>query len=240
MVRGDQQTVLPQPGSVILAKVLPQTTNTFVCARRALQSCYLNVLLTAAVLCPPDWQVARVNPRLASVDILCVGSRHAASPNTSEQATRPYPAFTSLFLNWRKARVGHSCRSRSRALQHRRAVVGKFSGIIRQQDVRLTEIDKVDLYACFRPGDVVRCRRTRISKMPRLAGLVCSSCDDCAPRPCCQVRAEVLSLGDSRSYYLTTAKDEYGVVHAKGPTGEALVPLSWQDMQVREPLEGAR
>lgn len=48
-----------------------------------------------------------------------------------------------------------------------------------------------------------------------------------------QVRAEVLSLGDSRSYYLSTAKDEYGVVHAKGPAGEALVPLSWQDMQVR-------
>lgn len=42
----------------------------------------------------------------------------------------------------------------------------------------------------------------------------------------------MLSLGDSRSYYLTTAKDEYGVVHAKGPAGEALVPLSWQDMQV--------
>ena len=40
--------------------------------------------------------------------------------------------------------------------------------------MRATEIDKVVVYDCFRPGDVVR--------------------------------AEVLSLGDARSYYLTTAK----------------------------------
>jgi exosome complex RNA-binding protein Csl4 len=72
-----------------------------------------------------------------------------------------------------------------------------FSGIIRQQDVRATEIDKVLLHECFRPGDVVR--------------------------------AEVLSLGDARSYYLTTARNELGVVHARSAAaGEPLVPLSWQ------------
>ena len=59
----------------------------------------------------------------------------------------------------------------------------------RQQDVRATEVDKVELIACFRPGDLVR--------------------------------AAVLSLGDSRSYLLTTARNELGVVAAKSATSGA-------------------
>ncbi|EIE25237.1 hypothetical protein COCSUDRAFT_52805 [Coccomyxa subellipsoidea C-169] len=74
-----------------------------------------------------------------------------------------------------------------------------FSGIIRQQDVRATEIDKVEMYSCFRPGDLVR--------------------------------AEVISLGDSRSYYLSTAKNDLGVVYAKSLNGAPMIPLSWQEMQ---------
>jgi len=99
-------------------------------------------------------RVVRITPRLASVDILCVG---------------PHP------------------------------IPQRYSGIIRVQDVRATEIDKVQLHSSFRPGDVVR--------------------------------AEVLSLGDSRSYFLTTAKNELGVVYAKSLSGEAMVPVSWQEMQ---------
>ncbi|KAH9307408.1 hypothetical protein KI387_035319, partial [Taxus chinensis] len=64
-----------------------------------------------------------------------------------------------------------------------RAVKETFTGIVRQQDVRATEIDKVDMHMSFRPGDVVR--------------------------------AEVLSLGDARAYYLSTAKNELGVVSAE-------------------------
>eukprot|EP00877_Chromochloris_zofingiensis_P001488 jgi/Chrzof1/1133/Cz01g41130.t1 len=45
------------------------------------------------------------------------------------------------------------------------------------------------------------------------------------------VRAEVLSLGDARSYYLSTAKNELGVVYAKSPAGVPMVPISWQQMQ---------
>ena len=72
-----------------------------------------------------------------------------------------------------------------------------FQGIVRQQDVRATEIDKVDMYESFLPADVIR--------------------------------AKVLSLGDQRSYYLTTARNELGVVQAKSPfTGEPMVPVSWQ------------
>lgn len=63
----------------------------------------------------------------------------------------------------------------------------RYSGVIRVQDVRATEIDKVQVQASFRPGDVVR--------------------------------AEVLSLGDARSYHLTTAKNQLGVVYAKSVAG---------------------
>ncbi|EFN58333.1 hypothetical protein CHLNCDRAFT_30168 [Chlorella variabilis] len=99
-------------------------------------------------------RVVRINPRLAAVDILCVG---------------PKP------------------------------VRQRYSGVIRVQDVRATEIDKVQVQASFRPGDVVR--------------------------------AEVLSLGDARSYHLTTAKNQLGVVYAKSVAGVPMVPISWQEMQ---------
>ncbi|OAY70383.1 Exosome complex component CSL4 [Ananas comosus] len=85
-----------------------------------------------------------------------------------------------------------------------KAVREKFTGIIRQQDVRATEIDKVDMYQSFRPGDIVR--------------------------------ALVLSLGDARAYYLTTAKNELGVVSAQSIAGGTMIPISWTEMQC--PLTG--
>lgn len=45
-------------------------------------------------------------------------------------------------------------------------------------------------------------------------------------RPGDLVRAEVLSLGDSHSYYLTTAKNELGVTEAKGLSGNILAAYS--------------
>ncbi|KMZ65882.1 3-5 exoribonuclease CSL4 [Zostera marina] len=82
-----------------------------------------------------------------------------------------------------------------------KSVKEKFSGTIRQQDVRATEIDKVDMYASFHPGDIVR--------------------------------ALVLSLGDSRAYFLSTAKNELGVVSAQSTSGsgDTMVPISWTEMQ---------
>ncbi|XWS64782.1 hypothetical protein CRYUN_Cryun05aG0033300 [Craigia yunnanensis] len=85
-----------------------------------------------------------------------------------------------------------------------KSVREKFTGIIRQQDVRATEIDKVDMHLSFRPGDIVR--------------------------------AVVLSLGDARAYYLSTAKNELGVVSAESSAGAAMVPISWTEMQC--PLTG--
>jgi len=37
-----------------------------------------------------------------------------------------------------------------------------FSGIIKKQDVRATEIDKVEIVRCFRPGDIVRAEVVRV------------------------------------------------------------------------------
>ncbi|KAH1033011.1 hypothetical protein J1N35_045185 [Gossypium stocksii] len=85
-----------------------------------------------------------------------------------------------------------------------KSVREKFTGIIRQQDVRATEIDKVDMHLSFRPGDIVR--------------------------------AVVLSLGDARAYYLSTAKNELGVVSAESSAGATMVPISWTEMQC--PLTG--
>ena len=59
--------------------------------------------------------------------------------------------------------------------------------------MRATEVDKLDIYDCFRPGDVIK--------------------------------AEVVSLGDARSYFLSTAKNELGVVYAKC-AGSGLCPIS--------------
>jgi len=62
-----------------------------------------------------------------------------------------------------------------------------FRGVIRVQDIRATEKDKVQINKSFRPGDVVL--------------------------------AQVISLGDARSYYLSTARNELGVVFAESEAG---------------------
>jgi exosome complex component CSL4 len=74
-----------------------------------------------------------------------------------------------------------------------------FPGSIRVSDVRMAQAEQVEIYKCFRPGDIVR--------------------------------AEVISLGDSRAYYLSTARNEYGVVMAKSISGHVMVPVSWNLMQ---------
>ncbi|KAI0348445.1 hypothetical protein BDW22DRAFT_1350659, partial [Trametopsis cervina] len=75
----------------------------------------------------------------------------------------------------------------------------EFSGVIRVQDVRATEKDKVKIADCFRGGDVVK-------------GLV-------------------ISLGDARSYYVTTARNDLGVIFATSEAGATMQPVSWQEMR---------
>mmetsp|Transcript_29758 Transcript_29758/g.38455 ORF Transcript_29758/g.38455 Transcript_29758/m.38455 type:complete len:194 (-) Transcript_29758:483-1064(-) len=74
-----------------------------------------------------------------------------------------------------------------------------YGGVIRKEDVRAMEIDKVVIHECFRPGDIVRAR--------------------------------VISLGDTRQYYLSTAENDLGVRWAKSMAGAIMTPVSWQEMQ---------
>lgn len=77
-----------------------------------------------------------------------------------------------------------------------------FRGLIRSQDVRATERDRVKIMDCFKPGDIVR--------------------------------AQVLSLGDGTNYYLTTARNDLGVVFARAANGAGglMYATDWQTMTV--------
>ncbi|KAL8139528.1 hypothetical protein V2J09_005549 [Rumex salicifolius] len=108
-----------------------------------------------------------------------------------------------------------------------KALREKFTGIIRQQDVRETQIDKVDMHASFHAGDTVRA--VTISQLKNIAYRTYSSISlTCSPVK--------LSLGDARAYYLSTAKNELGVVSAQSAAGGNMVPISWTEMQC--PLTG--
>jgi exosome complex component CSL4 len=74
-----------------------------------------------------------------------------------------------------------------------------FTGVIRVQDIRATEKDKVRMGDCFRGGDVVK--------------------------------GVVISLGDARSYYITTARNDLGVIFATSEAGGTMEPVSWQEMR---------
>ncbi|WWC62294.1 uncharacterized protein I303_104890 [Kwoniella dejecticola CBS 10117] len=52
------------------------------------------------------------------------------------------------------------------------------------------------------------------------------------------VKAKVLSLGDARSYYLSTAANELGVMYAVSEAGNPLLPVSYQEME--DELTGTR
>ncbi|WWC70521.1 uncharacterized protein I206_104472 [Kwoniella pini CBS 10737] len=52
------------------------------------------------------------------------------------------------------------------------------------------------------------------------------------------VKAKVMSLGDARSYYLSTAANELGVMYAISEAGNPLLPVSYQEME--DELTGRR
>jgi exosome complex component CSL4 len=79
-----------------------------------------------------------------------------------------------------------------------KALHGSLAGVVRLQDIRKHDIDKLHVAACFKPGDIIKAR--------------------------------ILSLGDSRAYFLTTAESELGVVVAFAEDGVKLIPLNWEQM----------
>ena len=45
------------------------------------------------------------------------------------------------------------------------------------------------------------------------------------------IRATVISLGDERNFYISTAGNEFGVLIARSEAGNAMVPVSWKEMR---------
>lgn len=75
----------------------------------------------------------------------------------------------------------------------------QFQSVLRKEDVRTHEKDKIVMNEMYRVGDIVR--------------------------------AVVISLGDERNYYISTAGNEFGVVVATSEAGNAMVPASWKEMK---------
>jgi exosome complex component CSL4 len=75
----------------------------------------------------------------------------------------------------------------------------QYQAILRREDVRAYEKDKIAMNDMFRVGDIIR--------------------------------ATVISLGDERSYYISTTGNEFGVVVATSTAGNAMVPASWKEMR---------
>ncbi len=94
----------------------------------------------------------------------------------------------------------------------------EFSGVIRVQDVRAAEKDKVKIGDCFRGGDVVKGVVVRLYHLDLFSYL-------------CLQPWRQLSLGDSRSYFITTARNDLGVIFATSEAGATMEPVSWQEMR---------
>lgn len=45
------------------------------------------------------------------------------------------------------------------------------------------------------------------------------------------VRGVVISLGDERTYFVGTGRNEYGVVMARSEGGGVMCPVSWREMR---------
>jgi exosome complex component CSL4 len=75
----------------------------------------------------------------------------------------------------------------------------QFQAVLRKEDIRTHEKDKIVINDMYRVGDILR--------------------------------ATVISLGDERNYYISTAGNEFGVVVATSENGNAMVPASWKEMR---------
>lgn len=75
----------------------------------------------------------------------------------------------------------------------------QFQALLRREDIRSFEKDRVVMNEMFRVGDVVR--------------------------------AFIISLGDERNYYVSTAGNEFGVVVAQSEEGNPMIPSSWKEMR---------
>lgn len=148
-------------------------------------------------------RITKINPRQAFAEILSVET-HGNIIKDSGLGSNGELAHQSIAAGGGSQNLSsHTtiASSQSTAINAQAIDLGEtFKGVIRSQDVRLTERDKVKIIECFKPGDIVR--------------------------------AVVISLGDGSNYYLSTARDDLGVIFAKseGGSGGLMYPLDWQHM----------
>lgn len=96
-------------------------------------------------------RITRITSRQATCSILLVLPDQGRSSSSSDQdASGLFSASLSLSQSLASGRANHAAGEDPSGLD--------FNGIIRQQDVRLTETDKVRIADCFRVGDLVKAK----------------------------------------------------------------------------------
>lgn len=138
-------------------------------------------------------RVTRVQKRQAAVSILVV----------LDDTTTPNADFTKATSD--NDNIASILTSAANPENHSSTDELRFQALIRKEDVRAVEKDRVVMDEMFRVGDIVR--------------------------------GSVISLGDQSFYYLTTARNDLGVVMARSEAGNMMFPVSWKEM--RDPLTGA-
>ncbi|KAL4747852.1 hypothetical protein BDW72DRAFT_6596 [Aspergillus terricola var. indicus] len=139
-------------------------------------------------------RVTRVQKRQATVSILVVLDESASS-----QALDPSQSASD------NDNIESILASAANPENHSSSDELRFQALIRKEDVRAVEKDRVVMDEMFRVGDIVR--------------------------------GTVISLGDQSYYYITTARNDLGVVMARSEAGNMMFPVSWKEM--RDPVTGA-
>ncbi|RAK95249.1 exosome non-catalytic core subunit CSL4 [Aspergillus ibericus CBS 121593] len=138
-------------------------------------------------------RVTRVQKRQATVSILVVLDESANSQPLNPSQTASDNDNIEAILSSAANPENHSSSDELR-----------FQALIRKEDVRAVEKDRVVMDEMFRVGDIVR--------------------------------GTVISLGDQSFYYITTARNDLGVVMARSDAGNMMFPVSWKEM--RDPVTG--
>lgn len=140
-------------------------------------------------------RVTRVQKRQVTLSILVILDDATTATSTSTTASAPFSDNDNIAAILTSA-ANPENQSTSDEL--------RFQALIRKEDVRAVEKDRVVLEEMFRVGDVVR--------------------------------GSVISLGDQSFYYLTTARNDLGVVMARSESGNMMFPVSWREM--KDPVTG--
>lgn len=123
----------------------------------------------------------------------------------------------------------------------------EWAGVVRREDVRATEKEKLVIGESFRVGDLIRgevvCNLPGLDE--RCAGaaigfLLASQHTGKGSQVIGKIASlnfeKQISLGDQTNYYLTTARNELGVIMAKSEAGNTMFPISWKDF--KDPVTG--